>query len=267
MAIDLNTIKKMPFRTKIAIVIVAFCLIGAVYWFNFLQGTVDKRTDLKVKLEEMKEKIEGKNKVADQIKQIQADVASLKDRYKTALLKLPDQREIPNLFHSIASEGRDAGITFILFEPKASIPKMLDKAKEKTAAAAAAAKPSAQQQSEQAKNLPPEIAKIVESRRGASSGGSAEPFYEEIPVAVSVTGTFQNTLFFFDKLAKLPRIVNVSDITMNRVDSKEDAKGKNLVTSNCTIKTYMFIEKKEKPVEKPGEKPVEKPGEKPDEKK
>ena len=56
-----------------------------------------------------------------------ADVAVLKENYKIALQKLPDQREIPTLFHSVALAGKDAGIEFILFEPKAAVPKVLDK--------------------------------------------------------------------------------------------------------------------------------------------
>jgi type IV pilus assembly protein PilO len=252
MAIDLNTIKKMPARTKIAAIVGIFVIIGALYWFQFLQVAMERRTDLQVKLQDMQEKISGKNKVAEQINQYMADVASLKDKYKVALLKLPDQREIPTLFHSISSAGRDAGVGFVLFEPKASVPKMLEKQKERNVAAAIK---SDQAKAEQTKKLPEDIAKIVESRKGTSK--APEPFYEEIPVAVSITGTYQNILFFFDKLAKLPRIVNVSDITMSRVDSK-DSKGISMVTSNCTIKTYMFIDKKEKPSEKPGEKPNEK---------
>jgi len=264
MAIDLNTIKKMPIRTKVAAIVGVFVIIGALFWFYFLQGAFDKRSDMQVKLQDMQEKISGKNKVADQINQYMADVASLKDRYKAALQKLPDQREIPTLFHSISAAGRDAGVGFLLFEPKASVPKMLDKPKDKNVAALLKQQPSDQAKAEQTKKLPDDIAKVVESRKGSVK--APEPFYEEIPVAVSVTGTYQNTLFFFDKLAKLPRIVNVSDITMSKVDSRE-SKGINMVTSNCIIKTYMFIDKKEKSSEKPGEKPGQKQSEKTNEKK
>lgn len=75
-----------------------------------------------------------------------------------------------------------------------------------------------------------------------------EPFYEEIPVGVTVIGTFQNILYFFEKVAKLPRIINVSDISMG---DRKDVKGRGeLITASCTIKTYMFIDKKEKVSEK-----------------
>jgi type IV pilus assembly protein PilO len=263
MAIDLNTIKKMPARTKMAAILGIFVIIGAVYWFNFLSSVVDERSTKQIKLQEMQEKIAEKNKVAGQINQIMADVAGLKDKYKAALLKLPDQREIPSLFHSISAAGMDAGVDFLLFEPKASVPVTLEKPKDKNAAAAS--KPADQAKPDQAKpdkskELPPEIAKLVESRKGTSKV-STEAFYEEIPVAVSISGTYQNTLFFFDKVAKLPRIVNISEITMSRVEGKDTKR--NLVTTTCAIKTYMFIEKKEKPVVKPGEKPIEKPNETP----
>jgi type IV pilus assembly protein PilO len=260
MAIDLNTIKKMPARTKMAAILGIFVIIGAVYWFNFLSSIVDERSAKQIKLQEMQEKIAEKNKVAGQINQMMADVADLKEKYKAALLKLPDQREIPSLFHSISAAGMDAGVDFLLFEPKASVPVTLEKPKDNNAAAA---KPADQAKPDKGKEIPPEIAKLVESRKGTSKV-STEAFYEEIPVAVSISGTYQNTLYFFDKVAKLPRIVNISEIAMSRVEGK-DTKS-NLVTTTCAIKTYMFIEKKEKPVVKPGEKPSVKPGEKPGEK-
>ena len=45
---------------------------------------------------------------------------------------------------------------------------------------------------------------------------------------------------FFDKVAKLSRIVNIEDITMG--DGK-DLKGQRVLKTSCTIKTYMFLDK------------------------
>jgi type IV pilus assembly protein PilO len=56
-------------------------------------------------------------------------------------------------------------------------------------------------------------------------------------------------------VAKLPRIVNISDISIG--DRKEiKDKGYFVVTSSFIIKTYMFIDKKEKTTEKPSEKTI-----------
>jgi type IV pilus assembly protein PilO len=49
-------------------------------------------------------------------------------------------------------------------------------------------------------------------------------------------------------VAQLPRIINVSDIS---IGDRKEVKGKgHIVATTCTIKTYMFIDKKEKVSEK-----------------
>jgi type IV pilus assembly protein PilO len=70
-------------------------------------------------------------------------------------------------------------------------------------------------------------------------------FYAELPVKITLSGVYHDTAVFFEKVAKLPRIVNVSDISMERRDGTKDgnaAKGPVLATS-FLIKTYMFVEK------------------------
>ncbi len=61
-------------------------------------------------------------------------------------------------------------------------------------------------------------------------------FYAEIPVKITVKGSYHNVGVFFDKVSKLNRIVNIKDITMN-----SDANDPRLNTS-CTAVTYRFIE-------------------------
>jgi type IV pilus assembly protein PilO len=243
MAIDLNTIKKMPPNIKALVVLVGFLLVGYLYWFYFLSSALEKKSSLSVKLTEMQTKIKEQEKIASQLNQYMADVKALQANYKIALQKLPDQREIPSLFHSVASAGKDAGIEFLSFEPKASVPKGMHtiSAGPKTAALL---KPS-----DQRDQKPAEAAPKTKGKKGAAAP-QTDPFYEEIPVAISVIGSYQDILFFFDKVAKLPRIVNISDITMSGgIDAKGKGKGKG-ITSTFIIKTYMFIEKKEKTSEK-----------------
>jgi type IV pilus assembly protein PilO len=141
--------------------------------------------------------------------------------------------------------GRDAGIEFLLFEPKAAVPKALDKqiSKEEPKAAALL-KPSDQRQTEQK----PAAAATNPADGKKPAMPELDPFYEEVPVGVTVTGSFQNIVYFFEKVAKLPRIVNISDITMGE---RKDVKGRGyIITTSCTIKTYMFVDKKEKISEK-----------------
>ena len=243
MAITLNDIKKMSTQAKLLAIIFIIFIIGYFDWFYFLSSAIEEKTSLNEKLIEMKGKIKDKKEIAKQINQYMADVAALTENYKTALQKLPDQREIPGLFHSVALAGKDAGVEFLLFEPKATVPKVLEKEPSKLQKTAAMLKPSDQKQNEQ---KPADTSNVADDKKATVP--PPEPFYEEIPVGVTVTGTFQNILYFFEKVAKLPRIINVSDISMG---DRKDVKGRGeLITASCTIKTYMFIDKKEKVSEK-----------------
>ncbi|MEN6330644.1 MAG: type 4a pilus biogenesis protein PilO [Smithella sp.] len=241
MAITLDEIKKLSPKAKAAIIVLVIFLIGYFDWFYFLSDSIEKRTSLSQKLEELHGKIKEKEKIALQLNKYKADVAALKDIYSVALQKLPAQREIPGLFHAVSNAGKDAGVDFLLFEPKAAIPKTMDKEPK----AASLLKPSDQRQTDpkkdaEVKQKPGDVNKTPPAQ--------AEPFYEEIPVNVTVIGNFQNIVYFFEKVAKLPRIINISDIT---IGDRKEIKGKgHVINTSCTIKTYMFVDKKEPMSEK-----------------
>ena len=245
MAISIDDIKKLSPQARALIIILVVFIIGYLYYFYFLSDAIEKKTKLDKQLEDMQGQIREKEKIAVQVNKYKTDVAALKENYKVALQKLPDQREIPGLFHSVAMAGRDAGIDFLLFEPKAAVPKALDKqiSKEEPKVAALL-KPSDQRQTGQQ----PAVAATIPAGGKKPATPEFDPFYEEIPVGVTVTGSFQNILYFFEKVARLPRIINISDITMG---DRKDVKGRGyVITTSCTIKTYMFVDKKEKISEK-----------------
>jgi type IV pilus assembly protein PilO len=246
MDLKLDELKKLSPQVKALIVVVVVFLIGYLYYFYFLSDTLAKRSQMSQELEELQTKIEQKEIVARQINKVKAQVASLKENYQAALMKLPSQREIPGLFYSIATAGREAGVEFVLFEPLPSVPQTLEKAEKLSGKL----KPSDKRQEEQEKKAETEKAgKPGDAKKAPAKGAASEPFYEEIPVKVTVTGGYQNIVFFFDKLAKVPRIVNISDVSLG--DRKESKAGKKFsITASCIVKTYMFVDKKEQANEK-----------------
>ncbi len=62
-------------------------------------------------------------------------------------------------------------------------------------------------------------------------------FYAEIPVEIIVIGPYHNVAVFFDKVAKLSRIVNVSGVAMS--DPKPEH-GMMMVKTSCLATTYRF---------------------------
>ncbi len=117
--------------------------------------------------------------------------------YKTVTRALPEKEEIPSLLAGVSQAGKDAGLEFLLFQPKPEIPK---------------------------------------------------EFYAEIPVDINISGTYHQVAAFFDKVANLPRIVNVRDIKM----TPQTKEGGNVLTTACQAVTYKFIESSG--AQKPGKK-------------
>ncbi|ABB31215.1 Pilus assembly protein PilO [Geobacter metallireducens RCH3] len=70
----------------------------------------------------------------------------------------------------------------------------------------------------------------------------SKDFYAEVPVDISISGTFHSVANFFTAVGKLPRIVNITDVSF--ADIKQ-AGGKTSVKVNCLATTFRFLDKKE----------------------
>ena len=82
-----------------------------------------------------------------------------------------------------------------------------------------------------------------------------QQFYAKVPIDLTVNGHYHDLGMFFDKVSKLPRIINVVDFNMTRAKDtkgKGEVKDDSEVRSSCLLNTYRFVEKKpeEKKVEK-----------------
>jgi len=73
-------------------------------------------------------------------------------------------------------------------------------------------------------------------------------FYAEIPVAMSLRGDYHNLAIFFDEVARLNRIVNITNIQMSRGKGKGNRA--NELTAKCTAVTYKFIDEPPKKASK-----------------
>jgi len=232
-----DDLKKLSPKMKALLIAAAFFLVGVAYWLYLLQPSLEKRDALKTKLTEVERVVAEKERIAAQKERFVRELKVLKEAFQLALTKLPDQREIPGLFQAVSVAGKDAGMDFLLFEPKPP-----EKPAERKPDIRANLKPS-DQRAEQ---------KTADDKKSGATPMDADKFYEEIPVTVTVSGGFNNAVFFFDKVAKLPRIVNIEDITMG--EGRDVAGKARVINTSCIIKTYMFLEKRADVTPKPDEK-------------
>ena len=68
-------------------------------------------------------------------------------------------------------------------------------------------------------------------------------FYAEVPVSVSVTGTYHQVATFFDEVGRLPRIINISNI--NIVDPKVGDESVT-VKVECTLTAFRYLSEQER---------------------
>ncbi|MCX7815905.1 MAG: type 4a pilus biogenesis protein PilO [Syntrophales bacterium] len=225
--------KKLNPRVKILFFVVFILLVAVVYWLFLLKPVVEKRAELKTKLGELDKVIKEKERIAQQRDKYLKEVEALKAAFREALVKLPDEKEIPGLLLSVSMAGRETGLEFVVFEPQRPAPPPPDKGTEVRSALKPSDQRAQEKQQDEKKSAPP---KAQDQKQKPQ-----ERFYEEIPVKVSVNGTFPNTVSFFGRVASLPRIMNVEDVIVEGVKGGGQTK---TVNTSCTIKTYMFMEKK-----------------------
>jgi type IV pilus assembly protein PilO len=221
MAMNLDELKKLSPKLKALIVCLVYIVLGYFYYMFFFQDALAKKAALDTRLTGLTQEIAEKEKMVAQIDKYIREVNLLRESFKVALLKLPNEREIAGLLASVVLSGQEAGVNFLLFEPKPPE----KKSPEVKPAAPAPPKPA------DAKTPPQPPKPAV-----------PEKFYDEIPVKVQLNGSFLSTISFFEKIAKLSRIVNVEEIDMGEA---QDVKGRGwTIKTSCIVKTYMFVDKK-----------------------
>jgi type IV pilus assembly protein PilO len=173
-----------PVKRIVIAATVIILLIGAFTWFIHLpqsQAIDNLEKDLAAKQGQLNLFISK----AKKIDQFREEMAQTEQKFKIAMEALPEKDEIPALLSGVSRSGHEAGMEFLLFEPK---------------------------------------------------GEQFKEFYAEIPVLLKLTGSYQQIGRFFEMVAKLPRIVNLQDLSISTPKEGEP------LTTSCTAVTYKFVE-------------------------
>lgn len=170
------------------LVVIIGISIWLLFWPKYKQIEV-----LKVQLNKVQTELAKTKKNVEKLNFWRTEMKKKEVQYKTVMRALPEKEEIPSLLAGVSEAGKDAGLEFMLFQPK------------------------------------PE---------------SKKEFYAEIPVDINVSGSYHQVAVFYDKVSKLPRIVNIRNIKM--VPERKKGSG-NALNTSCQAVTYKFIEQKAKP--------------------
>jgi type IV pilus assembly protein PilO len=188
---QVEKILKLPAKQKILIVaLVVIVEAAALIWFLYLPKH-NELNALKVELTKLQTEIEDKTRIANNLPRLQKEYDQLNIELAQALTELPNSKEIPSLLTSITTVGKSAGLDFLVFKPRAEIPK---------------------------------------------------DFYAEVPVDITVSGSFFSVANFFAAVANLPRIVNISNVAFADI---KNVNNRMMTKVTCLATTFRFLDKKE----------------------
>jgi type IV pilus assembly protein PilO len=182
-----QNLEKLTKPQRIGIYAATLIVIVALSVYFLLWPKHEQIVGLEQALGQVQQELAVAKKNASELNDWRNKMKQKEAQYKTVMRALPEKEEIPSLLAGISQAGRDAGLDFLLFQPK------------------------------------PE---------------STKDFFAEIPVDISVSGTYHQVAVFFDKVSNLPRIVNIRNIKM--APASKDIGG--ILTTSCQAVTYKFIE-------------------------
>lgn len=75
------------------------------------------------------------------------------------------------------------------------------------------------------------------------SGEIVKEFYAEVPVSISVEGTYHQVATFFDEVGHLSRIVNINQVALREPKVVD---GRYLVKTDCVATTFRYLDEAER---------------------
>jgi len=84
-------------------------------------------------------------------------------------------------------------------------------------------------------------------RKFTPSATVNKEFYQEWPISVEVDGSYHNLGFFFDRVRRLSRLVNIGTVS---VKNRSDQTVSNTVNASCVATTFVYLENA--PANRPG---------------
>ncbi len=204
----IEKIEKLSKVVRIVICSATFVLILVPFVLLSYMPQYKKIGEMEVELKGIEKELAIAKKKASELAKVQKDMEEAEIKLDIAKKALPESDEIPLLLTNISNAGQDAGLEFILFEP----------------------------------------AKIRKKKKSKKKKKKEEdvPFYAEIPISMEVAGNYHNVAFFFDKVSRLNRIVNIKDIkvTLSKgaKSKKKSAAKENELLASCRAITYKFLE-------------------------
>ena len=111
-------VEKLSKVQRVVISGLVFALIVGIFVYLSYWPKLERIKQLNTEIEKLEKKIKTARRNAADLKKFQAKMKEAELQFRMAMKKLPEKEEIPSLLTSISDSGQQAGLEFLLFEPK-----------------------------------------------------------------------------------------------------------------------------------------------------
>jgi len=194
MAVDLQGyFANLPKKQLYILIGVVVAAVFGLYGYLLMWPMWEEKGRLDAELEKLSGDLRQKQIIANNRPKLEAEIKALEAKLQAALVRLPEEKDIPRLLTQVNTLGQQNGLEFLLFRPGSPV------------------------------------------RKG---------FYAEVPIEMRVEGQFHTLGGFLDKVSKLERIVNVTDMRVTPLSAQAQAqKVDRTVVADMKATTFTFLEK------------------------
>jgi type IV pilus assembly protein PilO len=108
---------------RILVCVITLVLISGSYVYFVYMPRQERLKELENRLTTLKTTLASYRQKAATLEKYEKKMDDAQARFNLAMRALPDKKEIPSLLTGISRSGSDAGLEFLLFQPKAQVDK------------------------------------------------------------------------------------------------------------------------------------------------
>jgi type IV pilus assembly protein PilO len=124
MALNLKgMLRNIPPRQRHLLLGVIGVGIVAAYVYLLMLPLWESKGKLETDLQKLQADLEQKRMIAANRPKLEAEIKELEKQLETALVKLPEEKDIPKLLTQVNTLGLQSGLEFLLFRPGAPVKK------------------------------------------------------------------------------------------------------------------------------------------------
>ncbi|SLM32194.1 PilO [Desulfamplus magnetovallimortis] len=114
---------KLSRKQRLLICVATLAVMGGGFYYFFLAPRLEKIVSLENEYASLNSQLSTYKIKAAKLEKVETELKEKEDDFHTALLALPDKKEINSLLTAVSKSGNDAGLEFVLFKPEAVVKK------------------------------------------------------------------------------------------------------------------------------------------------